>query len=171
MKITVSEIKEQGIDLDFTERLHPKDLLEAVGPVDAHLRIERRNEEVLVNGSIHGRVTLRCSRCLADFEQDLSIDIDLRYHPVGDLEKEEAYEVPKDEINIGFYSDDEIDVTQIVREQLILSLPMKPLCDERCKGLCPVCGADINVETCGCKDEAIDPRLESLKRLFSNRKE
>jgi len=167
MKIIVSEIEEQGIDLDFSERLTRNSLLESVGPVNAHLRIERRGQEVLIQGDIQGRIALQCSRCLIGFHKDLSLNIDLLYHPEADVAKTETYEIPGDEINIGFYSNDELDITQIIREQLILNLPMKALCDEACKGLCPVCGADMNLQRCECKNESIDPRLKGLKKLLS----
>ncbi|MEC4684698.1 MAG: DUF177 domain-containing protein [Nitrospirota bacterium] len=167
MKIIVSEIEEHGIDLDFSESLSQNSLLESIGPVTAHFRINRRGEEVRIEGDIQGRVALQCSRCLINFQKELSLNIDLLYHPAAEVAKEETYEVSRDEINIGFYSNDEIDITQVIREQLILNLPMKALCDETCKGLCPVCGADLNLQRCECKYEYIDPRLKSLKKLLS----
>ncbi|NOZ25724.1 MAG: DUF177 domain-containing protein [Nitrospirae bacterium] len=167
MKITVSEIEEQGLDLNFSERLSRNSLLESEGPVTARLRIERRGNEVVIQGEIHGRIALQCSRCLINFHRDLSLSVDLQYHPASEVAREETYEVPREEIDIGFYSNDELDITQVVREQLILSLPMKALCDEECKGLCPVCGADMNLQRCECKYESVDPRLEGLRKLLS----
>lgn len=167
MKIIVSEIEEPGIDLDFSESLSQNSLLESIGPVYAHLRISRRGEEVRIQGDIQGRVALQCSRCLINFQKELSLNIDLLYHPAAEVAKEETCEVSRDEINIGFYSNDELDITQVIREQLILNLPIKALCDETCKGLCPVCGADLNLQRCECKYEYIDPRLKSLKKLLS----
>ncbi|NOY39196.1 MAG: DUF177 domain-containing protein [Nitrospirae bacterium] len=167
MKIIVSEIEERGIDLDFSETLSQNSLLESIGPVTAHLRIGRQGEEVRIEGDIQGTVALQCSRCLINFHKELSLNIDLLYHPAAEVAREESYEVPSDKINIGFYSNDELDITQVIREQMILSLPMKALCDEACRGLCPVCGADMNLQRCECKHEYIDPRLKSLKKLLS----
>lgn len=167
MKIIVSEIEEHGIDLTFSESLSKNSLLESIGPVNAHLRIDRRGEELRIEGDIQGRVSLQCSRCLVNFRKELSLNIDLLYHPATEVAKEETCEVPGDELNIGFYSNNELDITQVIREQLILNLPMKALCDETCKGLCPVCGADMNLQRCECRYESIDPRLKSLKKLLS----
>ena len=167
MKIIVSEIEEHGTDLDFSETLSQNSLLESIGPVTAHLRISRRGEEVRIEGDIQGRVALQCSRCLINFQTELSLNIDLLYRPAAEVAKEETYEVPGDEINIGFYSNDELDISLVIREQMILNLPMKALCDEACKGLCPVCGADLNLQRCGCRHEYIDPRLKSLKKRLS----
>ncbi|VAX34254.1 FIG01269488: protein, clustered with ribosomal protein L32p [hydrothermal vent metagenome] len=167
MKIIVSGIEEHGIDLNFSERLSRNSLLESIGPVNAHLRIDRRGEEIRIEGNIQGRVALQCSRCLVNFRKELSLDINLLYHPAAEVANEVTYEVSRDEINIGFYSNDELDITQVIREQLILNLPMKALCDETCKGLCPVCGADMNLQRCECRYESVDPRLKSLKKLLS----
>ncbi|GMT46551.1 MAG: hypothetical protein IEMM0007_0117 [bacterium] len=167
MKIIVSGIEEHGIDLNFSERLSRNSLLESIGPVNAHLRIDRRGEEIRIEGNIQGRVALQCSRCLVNFRKELSLNINLLYHPAAEVANEETYEVSRDEINIGFYSNDELDITQVIREQLILNLPMKALCDETCKGLCPVCGADMNLQRCECRYESVDPRLKSLKKLLS----
>jgi len=167
MKIIVSGIEEHGIDLNFSERLSRNSLLESIGPVNAHLRIDRRGEKIRIEGNIQGRVALQCSRCLVNFRKELSLNINLLYHPATEVANEETYEVSRDEINIGFYSNDELDITQVIREQLILNLPMKALCDETCKGLCPVCGADMNLQRCECRYESVDPRLKSLKKLLS----
>ena len=171
MKITVSEIKEEGIELDLSEALASDSVLRPAGPVDVHLRIERHGSEVSVHGEIHGRVILQCCRCLKDFQREHSLGVDLHYHPSEEIEVEEVYEIPAEEADIGFYRDDELDITQLLREQMILSLPMKPLCTEACKGLCPVCGADLNTEACGCRREAFESGLSGLKKLFSGKKE
>ncbi|HEB74771.1 MAG TPA: DUF177 domain-containing protein [Nitrospirae bacterium] len=167
MKIIVSEIEEEGLDLDFSETIVRNSLLESEGPVTAHLRVERRGDEVMIRGEIEGTIALQCSRCLIGFHRDMSLNVDLEYHPSSEVAREETYEVPRDEIDVGFYDNDEIDISQVVREQLILSLPMKALCDEACKGLCPECGADLNLQRCECRHETVDPRLKELKRLLS----
>jgi uncharacterized protein len=67
-------------------------------------------------------------------------------------------------VGIAEYRDDKIDLTEVVREQLYLALPMKPLCREDCKGLCPVCGVNRNRETCTCQEVWVDPRMAALKK-------
>ena len=74
-------------------------------------------------------------------------------------------EVGEDDLGVSYYKDDAVDLSEIVREQFYLALPMKPLCREDCKGLCPVCGKNRNREACTCQSEWVDPRLEPLKNL------
>ena len=74
-------------------------------------------------------------------------------------------EVEEDDLTTAFYEHDTIDLGHLMREQMYLALPMKPLCRDDCRGLCPTCGANLNLGTCGCKHEWEDPRLAVLKRL------
>ncbi|RME68679.1 MAG: DUF177 domain-containing protein, partial [Nitrospirae bacterium] len=80
---------------------------------------------------------------------------------------EEAHEIHQDEAELGFYKNDELDITSIVQEQILLNLPMKPLCMPECKGLCPRCGMNLNTGTCDCPRTEIDPRWSALKKLLS----
>ncbi len=171
MKIIVSEIEEEGVTVDLSETYQQPSGLKSLGPISAHLVIERIGEEVTVNGDITGVVNLQCSRCLIDFQKEVSLSVDLIYHPLKEVSSEEAYEIPRDETDIGFYRNDELDISEMVKEQVLLNLPMKPLCDEQCKGLCPMCGADLNLQPCDCSREDIDPRLAKLKKLLLDRKE
>jgi uncharacterized protein len=103
----------------------------------------------------------------------LNATFDLRYLPQGaaaDEEASEESETEDDDVSTTFYQDEAIDLSELLREQFYLVLPMKPLCRESCKGLCPQCGVNLNVETCACKPEWEDPRLAALKALISDRK-
>jgi uncharacterized protein len=71
----------------------------------------------------------------------------------------------------GFYRGDELDLTEVTKEQVLLGLPMKPLCSESCKGLCPACGADLNLGPCGCGGKAVDQRFQALEKLLKKGKE
>ena len=83
--------------------------------------------------------------------------------PIGEVARRLAIE--EDDLGVSYYKDETIDLGEVVREQFYLALPMKPLCRETCKGLCPVCGANRNRETCTCETTWVDPRLEALKAL------
>ncbi len=171
MKIIITEIEDEGLEIEFSEPLEGNNLLRPVGDVRASLVLNRIAEELSIKGNITGRVTLQCSRCLIEFEKDLSVDVDLTYLPIEEMGDEEAHELSPDESDIAFYRNDEIDIEDVIREQLILNLPMKPLCSDDCKGLCPVCGEDLNLQNCSCNKTSIDPRFEILKKLLSDRKE
>ena len=74
-------------------------------------------------------------------------------------------EIEEDDLTTAFYENEEIDLGHLMREQFCLSLPMKPLCQQDCRGLCPVCGTNLNRSGCDCKREWEDPRLAALRKL------
>jgi uncharacterized protein len=84
---------------------------------------------------------------------------------VREIVKSEQRELKSAELDTVFYSDDLIETDDLLREQLILNLPMKPLCSPDCKGFCPRCGADLNISGCGCETKETDSRFEVLKQL------
>jgi uncharacterized protein len=133
--------------------------------IQVDLRAERQVTEVRIRGAFEAQVVVPCSRCL----EPVSIPIDARFdqfyasnaeHPLsGEIELQER------DTEIGFFSGDLIDVSDIVREQILLELPMKPICQEFCKGLCPHCGKNRNLESCNCESLLVDPRLVELLKL------
>lgn len=170
MKIVLSEIKEEGLDLEFEEEIETEGL-KLLSPVRVKLRIDKVGSEILAKGRALAGLELQCGRCLRSFSRDMDVDIDVVYHPVEELRDEEKYEVREDELDMGFYVGDELDVGELVTEQVLLNVPMKPLCSGSCRGICPKCGADLNIKACGCERREMDPRLEILKKLFEERKE
>ena len=78
-------------------------------------------------------------------------------------------EIQEDDLSTAFYEDDKIDLGQLMREQFLLSLPMKPLCSDACRGLCPVCGTNLNRGSCDCKSTWDDPRLAALREIREKR--
>ncbi len=170
MKILIPDIPEEGLDIDISEEIKT-DYPRLLSPVSASLHVDKVGDEVLLRGRLSTKIELRCSRCLKDFEREVNIDVDVVYHSLSELKGEEKYEIKEDELDTGFYLEDEIDLDELLLEQIILNIPMKPLCSEFCKGLCPRCGKDLNTEECNCERMGIDPRFERLKRLFNDRKE
>jgi uncharacterized protein len=81
------------------------------------------------------------------------------------MASEHEREVQDDDVETSYYRDDEVDLNELIREQFYLALPMKPLCTEECRGLCPQCGANLNTDTCDCATEWVDPRLAALKNI------
>jgi uncharacterized protein len=169
MKVQVSDITDEGLDLEFQETV--KVSLPLLSPVKARLRFEKVGSEVLAQGEVTTRMELQCSRCLRNFPRDMDMNINVVYHPVEELRGEEKHEVREDELDMGFYKDDELDIQDLVMEQILLNIPMKPLCSESCRGICPKCGADMNVNPCRCEQKETDPRLAVLKKLLEEGKE
>ena len=115
------------------------------------------NEDVIVvNGSIKTKLQLTCSRCLDTFIYPIDIDIEERFTNNKELEDQE----------IMFVDGDTLDITEIIENSIISTLPIKRLCKEDCKGLCSQCGENKNVENCSCLDYDVDVRLAKLRELF-----
>ena len=164
MKIIVSEIPEEGIELDLKDDIK-SDVVSIVSPVKSVMRLVKIEDEVMVKGALTADVELQCSRCLNHFPTRISSQVDVVYHPVKEIVKSEQHELKSAELDTVFYSNDLIETDDLLREQLILNLPMKPLCSPDCKGFCPKCGADLNIAGCGCETKETDSRFEVLKQL------
>ena len=163
MKILIPEIPKEGLDIQIEETVESPNIS---SPIRAHLRIEKLGTEVMVKGDLLSELRLQCSRCLKDFNRALSLPVNVVYHPVEELKGEENYEIRHEELDMDFYSGEELDMSNLIKEQIMLNIPMKPLCDEMCKGMCPVCGKDLNSESCTCAQVKKDSRFEGLKKLL-----
>ena len=120
------------------------------GPLQVDGVAELAGPDIRVRGSLKTRLSAACDRCLAPIEFQVERSFELYYRPMASIAREEEIEVPKDELGIGFFSGEGIELADIVTEQVILSVPMKLVCREDCRGLCPACGVDLNRESCRC---------------------
>jgi uncharacterized protein len=163
MKILIQDIPREGLDVNLEEIIESG----AVScPVAARLKIEKLGAEIMVKGDLAVEVKLQCSRCLKDFHRTVSVPVDAVYHPIEELKDENGHEVKSEELDLDFYSGDELDLTELLNEQIVLNTPMKPLCNELCKGICSGCGADLNSGNCACSGINIDTRFAGLKKLL-----
>lgn len=163
MKVKISEIPDEGLEIDEYVSLK---LDGGTAPGRINLKVEKKGTQVFVQGNLDAELELVCSRCLKQFRKAVSVPVDSVYHPAEEL-TQESHELEPGELETGFYKGDELDVDQLASEQLLLNLPMKALCDEGCKGICPSCGADLNRETCGCSlSQKSGP---GFKRLFDGK--
>jgi uncharacterized protein len=124
-----------------------------------------------VTGWVKSRLELACSRCLEPFEIPVDASFELRYVPQSENAGEDEREIEEDDLTTAFYKDGVLDIGDLVREQVQLVLPMKPLCSDACRGLCPECGTNLNRSECGCAPAWEDPRLAPLKSLLTRSKE
>lgn len=170
MKIVLSDITEEGLNLDIEVAVTSVPPL-LLTPVSTKLRIEKAGSEVFVRGGVRAGAELQCSRCLRKFSKDITADVNVVYHPVEELKGDDKHEIKQDELDMGFYKGDELDIEDLVAEQIILAVPMKPLCSESCKGLCSRCGADLNIGPCACEGKEPDPRFAALKEILDKGKE
>jgi len=167
MLVHLEDIHPEGIEIEIcldhddpaVRELHVK------GPVIGSFKIRKMGQQVLVRGNVSGEVLLTCARCLSDFTAGIMEDVDIELRPALDLERAAPErELGSDDLNVEFFRGDALDVGHLAAEQISLCIPMKPLCQEDCSGICPECGVDRTLGTCGCRPDT-DPRWSALKEL------
>lgn len=133
--------------------------------VKGTVRLIRTDRSILVGGSLHTEIELICSRCLNLFGSPLTLTIEEEYFPTTDVYNGTPLPLPDEP---GCFTIDEhniLDLTEAIRQYAILAIPMKPLCHQDCAGLCPTCGANLNLSSCNCPPIPADPRWSKLKEL------
>jgi uncharacterized protein len=141
------------------------DTFSVVAPAELAFDIFKDKDKFRLEGRVTSTLELPCGRCLEAYPLAVDAAFDLRYQPRSTNTGEGEQSVEEDDLTTAFYDNEEIDLGQLVREQFYLALPMKPLCRDECKGLCPQCGTNLNRGTCGCSPEWQDPRLAVLRTL------
>jgi uncharacterized protein len=163
-----------------------KDEFRVVGPAEVVGTVRReKGTTVILEVRVTSVMEVTCGRCLEPFSLPVYADVKTRFVPPEEFAKVTAETAKRaagpqaddddddevlesadgDEVlGLAEYRDDKIDLGEVVREQLYLALPMKPLCQEDCKGLCPVCGGNRNRENCTCQQEWVDPRMAALEQ-------
>jgi uncharacterized protein len=138
---------------------------------DVHFDGTLRKDEprFMLSGRLQARLQVTCGRCLEPFTLPVDTQVDLTYVPHPEQAAEDEVELSQDDLTTAFYRDQTLDLADMVREQFYLALPMRPLCREDCKGLCPQCGTNLNQGTCACDVRWEDPRLESLRTLLKKK--
>ena len=172
MRITVSNIPDSGLEEELKMSVTLLDNITADN-IPVSLKIFRVGDKVLINGNAAAEAPLQCSRCLENFSYPLDVNFEAEYIPFQEFIGT-GEELLREELDISFYENDQIDIEEIVSEHLLLAVPMKPLCKSDCRGICPQCGINLNTDSCKCDVKEIDPRLSALKefqRIMKNRKE
>jgi DUF177 domain-containing protein len=141
-------------------------------PVELTMDVEKAGDGAFaVKGRLTTTLELSCSRCLDQFEVPVDAAFELRYVPQSANAGEGEREIADDDLATAYYGDGILDVIDLLREQFQLALPMKPLCSDACRGMCPQCGTNLNRTECACRPQWEDPRLAPLKSLLTNQKE
>jgi uncharacterized protein len=172
MKLNVHEIEEDAKELVYEESTDSLNGLlmhgqvcdfEFSSPAEVRVDYYRAGQELFFQGHITGGVIGHCARCLEEYTFGLDKDFSVVLVPKEPLPEE--VELSDDDLDLSFYEGDEVDLSPLIREQIILALPTRPLCRESCKGLCPQCGVNHNVEPCTCRAASGDPRLAILRNI------
>ena len=141
------------------------DAYRVAAPVHLDVDIQKDKEKFRLVGTVRTELELPCSRCLEPFRMTVDAPFDVRFLPATEMAEGDEREVQDEDLDTSYYRDDQIDLNELLREQFYLALPMKPLCRDDCKGLCPQCGTNWNTGTCTCTTAWEDPRLAALKGL------
>jgi uncharacterized protein len=133
--------------------------------ITGSVHLSKHGHDILVRGSLSGQMELACSRCLESFAAPAAIEFDLLLVPGPPTAGAADEELSLTDLDRDYYTGEIVDLERLVREQIILMMPLKPLCDETCKGLCLHCGANLNRETCVCKTDAVNSPFAQLAKL------
>src|SRR5215831_320779 len=144
------------------------DSYRVVAPVTLDFDIHKDKDRFRLEGTVRTELELPCSRCLEPFRLPVDAAFDLRYLPASAMSTDEDRGIEEEDLETSYYRDDQIDLNELMREQFYLALPMKPLCQDECRGLCSHCGTNLNQGACGCAAEWKDPRLAALEAIKRN---
>ncbi len=168
LKISLDDIPPEGLEVPIEDRegLVIKDCFPIKTPIIGRVFLQRWGPIVKIRGHIETTLVLICDRCTENFYWPISENIDIELHPIASLKAvQEEVRLSKEDLDVSFFDGDLIEVDEVVREQILLAVPMRKLCRQDCKGLCPVCGQNLNKETCACKPLKQESPFAILKKL------
>lgn len=179
MRIRVDDIKEESLELASEEAPETYPVLaEAaaeegfafLSPISTRLRIFRVDEMLEVEGTVQSRIRLSCSRCLTEYEEPLLNRFSLTFarelpEVADESGGEEEIELSAEEMGLTLFHGDEIELGEAIAEQVLMALPMRPLCRQECRGLCPQCGTNLNESGCSCEQPVFNSKFAALKNL------
>lgn len=177
MQILLQDLQHDPIDFahDFQEsEIGYGDAVRQLGPLPVTGRADLVEEhhgprqivpDIRVRAKYSGNFELQCARCLEPVPQSLTGEFDLLYRPIGVDSATDEHSITTAETEIGYYQGDGLELEDVLREQVLLSLPARVLCSPDCKGLCPLCGQDLNSASCSCDNSLTDPRWSALSDL------
>jgi len=170
LRVKLTNIPADGLRVSFSKRgdwffqlLRPEDSRElGLDRIDIDCELHKIGENVAVTVEIVTEIDLECCRCLERFKLPVRASCNYTFSP-DPKKSDEDLELSYEELGMNYYRDDVIDLDDIVVEQIILQIPVKPLCSESCKGLCKVCGINLNVVECDHQVETISSPFAHLK--------
>jgi len=142
-----------------------QDVCRLRAPVALNVSVRKDRLNYRLVGRVQTTIDLTCSRCLEGFPLVVDEAFDVLFLPHAEPRTAGERAVEDDDVSTAYYSDSVIDLGQLVQEQCYLVVPMKPLCSEACRGLCPECGINLNTGSCDCRQTWVDPRLAVLQNL------
>lgn len=166
LKDHVGAMRNYQVQEDITD-LDPA--LKPLTDLSGHADLIRTNDGILVRANLYTNVELTCSRCLTQFATPVRFKIDEEFYPLTDINTGARLPLAEDADPAATIDSNHIlDLSEVVRQDLLLALPLVPLCRNECKGLCPSCGQNWNEGDCECDDQELDPRFAALKQLLDD---
>jgi uncharacterized protein len=168
MQINVSQLLKESIGARRNYQV--AGIVDNAEKVEGEVWLLRTDRGVLARGALRTEVEVTCSRCLSLFPCSVALNIEEEYFPVNDVVSGARLSLPEEP---GYFTIDEhhvLDLSEAIRQYELLAIPMKPICREECAGLCPHCGNNLNLESCHCPSQAMDPRWFQLSKLVNERK-
>jgi len=177
MFIDLQELERQPVDfdeefapgaIDLGPDFQQRSALHAAGRaqlVEEHHGKHQTIKDIRVNGELSTQLDMACARCLEPVVENVKRAFDLLYRPLGVDAGREEMSVTGAEAEISYYQGEGLLLEDVIREQVLLAVPLKAICREDCKGLCPHCGTNLNSGTCSCAEPAEDPRWSALKEI------
>ncbi len=147
--------------IDLIDELRQTGPLAVVGSAE----LVSSTEEIRVQGRLEGALAGDCDRCLEPIVIPVNGEFDLLYRPDLETDSGDEIEIAKEDTEVGFYQGAGLELEDVVRERVVLSLPLQRVCSEGCKGLCAVCGQNRNLKDCQCRAIQTDERWAALKSI------
>lgn len=172
--LKLEEVPDWGLDTEWIEEITSlSEYLESLSTIDfrfedplkSEVKIRRAGQSILIRGKVQTRLILQCVRCLREFLYPISSDYELTLLPLKDTSFAEEVELSSEDMESSFFVGGEIHLSEIACEQVFLEIPIKPLCKEDCRGLCPSCGIDLNISSCNCKEKGLESKFLGLQKL------
>jgi uncharacterized protein len=177
--LRIDEIPDEGLDLKWEEATESmaaylKTLSRIDFSFESSLRsvakIKKMGKTILIKGSVQTVLRVQCVRCLKEFSYPFSSNFDVTLLPLGGgAAKEGERELSEEEMELTYHEGEEIHLSEIACGQVFLEIPYQPLCQVECKGLCQVCGIDLNLSACRCVQEGSDGSFSVLRKLKLDR--
>lgn len=156
--------------MDGSRYKRPEDAdLAFESPIAYDLTVSKMGNDVRVNGPVRCTLRLSCDRCLEGFSFPVSAYLDIELTPKGGDETPAELELKGEDLNLYVYEGDELELDPYVFEEVMLAVPIKALCDDACKGICPACGKNQNSETCECGKSRGTSLGEKLQTFLKDR--
>ncbi len=163
----LQEVEELCVDLESRECDLPSDIGKFMAPIHLDAHVRKVKEEVTIEGRISTTVEMSCARCLKPHNEYINDTFKVVYRPKPDTEEQvDEIELDETDLDVMYYEGNSIVISKLMRDQLLLLVPVKPLCKPDCAGLCPSCGKDLNKGPCTCVADTIDPRLAVLGQIL-----